>query len=141
MEATEEPSGACSGQGVKRDTTDYVISLCVNLAFWRRLELDLRALDGSGADVLRGSRLATGPSVWPPLPLPTGLSHFLSGAAGTLPHTQHSSLPGVRFIPGKRGAPVSSSQFTCHPQGKRLEKDVMVRIADRLELYISCILK
>lgn len=116
MEATEEPSGACSGQGVKRDTTDYVISLCVNLAFWRRLELDLRALDGSGADVLRGSRLATGPSVWPPLPLPTGLSHFLSGAAGTLPHTQHSSLPGVRFIPGKRGAPVSSSQFTCHPQ-------------------------
>lgn len=64
------------------------------------------------------------PGFWPPLPLPTGLSHFLSGAAGSLPHAQQPS--GVGCTPCKRGAPVSSSQFARYPRGRRLEKDVML---------------
>lgn len=71
-----------------------------------------------------GSRLGTGPGFWPPLPLPTGLSHFLSGAAGSLPHAQRPL--GVGCTPCKKGAPVSSSQFARYPRGRRLEKDVML---------------
>lgn len=72
-----------------------------------------------------GSKLGTGPWFWPPLPLPTGLSHFLSGAAGSLPHAQRPS--GAGCTPCKRGAPVSSSQFARYPprQAFREGCDVM----------------
>lgn len=91
------PVGTSQGSGVKRDITDYIISLCVNPASWRSLELDRHTADAglpvssgvfnprwapgllrparcspaeerrqpedwSRADVLRGSRLGTGPS-------------------------------------------------------------------------------
>lgn len=56
---------------------------------------------GSGADVWRGRRLGTGPSLWPPLPLATGLSHFLSGCCRYSPTCPRAEwLQGVGFTLG-----------------------------------------
>lgn len=59
-----------------------------------------------------------------------------------MPSTERAS--GVGFTLCKERALAPSSQFTRYPRGSKvlhLENDVMLCILDKLELYISCILK
>lgn len=79
----------------------------------------------------------------PPLPLPTGLSHFLPGCCRCPPTWPRRGLQGWVPVRSKRELRVEAALPSVPPrqQSAHLENGVMLCVLDTLELYIPCILK